>query len=253
MGLLAAPLPRLEPGRRTRAGEGGGGDGEGGGGGAAAAAAAAAQASQIQVLEIDGAQGRRAGWLACGVLGLAQQGGAIGAGPARAAACRTRARARPPRRTAAFSSVHDLIHAAIQANRGAASLKEVGAAGAGGSGEGERGVGAGGARARAGRGRAAELPAASQGKGLRGAGAATLGRPPPPRPPHCAIAAIAGSSLPQPRHSPAAALCPQVYEVCQRNGRIAYKRAGGSRLITSNDHWKSQIRHALYTSDRFER
>lgn len=50
-----------------------------------------------------------------------------------------------------------------------------------------------------------------------------------------------------------AASLKEVYDVCQQNGRIAYKRAGGSRLITSNDHWKSQIRHALYTSDRFER
>ncbi|GAB4823566.1 hypothetical protein N2152v2_010612 [Parachlorella kessleri] len=50
-----------------------------------------------------------------------------------------------------------------------------------------------------------------------------------------------------------AASLKEVYEVCQRNGRIAYKRAGGSRLITSNEHWKSQIRHALYTSDRFQR
>jgi hypothetical protein len=41
--------------------------------------------------------------------------------------------------------------------------------------------------------------------------------------------------------------------VCQTNGRIAYKRAGGSRLITANDHWKSQIRHALYTGGRFQR
>lgn len=45
----------------------------------------------------------------------------------------------------------------------------------------------------------------------------------------------------------------QVYQACQLKGRIAYKRAGGSRLITNNDHWKSQIRHALYTSDRFQR
>ena len=45
----------------------------------------------------------------------------------------------------------------------------------------------------------------------------------------------------------------QIYAVCQTSGRIAYKRAGGSRLITANDHWKSQIRHALYTGDRFQR
>jgi hypothetical protein len=41
--------------------------------------------------------------------------------------------------------------------------------------------------------------------------------------------------------------------VCEGNGRIAYRRAGGSRLITSNDHWKSQVRHALYTGGRFQR
>jgi hypothetical protein len=46
---------------------------------------------------------------------------------------------------------------------------------------------------------------------------------------------------------------PQIYAACERSGRIAYKRSGGSRLITHNDHWKSQIRHALYTSDRFVR
>jgi len=46
---------------------------------------------------------------------------------------------------------------------------------------------------------------------------------------------------------------PQIYAVCQSNGRIAYKRAGGSRLITHNEHWKSQIRHALYTGERFQR
>ena len=43
----------------------------------------------------------------------------------------------------------------------------------------------------------------------------------------------------------------QVYEACQLRGRILYKRSGGSRLITHNEHWKSQIRHALYTSGRF--
>lgn len=41
--------------------------------------------------------------------------------------------------------------------------------------------------------------------------------------------------------------------MCKAAGRIAYKRTGGSRLITANDHWKSQIRHALYTGDRFQR
>lgn len=47
--------------------------------------------------------------------------------------------------------------------------------------------------------------------------------------------------------------CVQIYEACKERGRIAYKRSGGSRLITHNEHWKSQIRHALYTSDRFVR
>ena len=47
--------------------------------------------------------------------------------------------------------------------------------------------------------------------------------------------------------------CLQIYEACKERGRIAYKRSGGSRLITHNEHWKSQIRHALYTSDRFIR
>lgn len=50
-----------------------------------------------------------------------------------------------------------------------------------------------------------------------------------------------------------AASLKDVYELCRRSGRIAYKRAGGSRLITSGLHWKSQIRHALYTGDRFQR
>ncbi|DBB10954.1 TPA: hypothetical protein ACH3X3_007408 [Trebouxia sp. C0006] len=45
----------------------------------------------------------------------------------------------------------------------------------------------------------------------------------------------------------------EIYKACQQRGRIAYKRSGGSRLITHNDHWKSQIRHALYTCDRFAR
>ncbi|CAK0771125.1 hypothetical protein CVIRNUC_003835 [Coccomyxa viridis] len=45
----------------------------------------------------------------------------------------------------------------------------------------------------------------------------------------------------------------EIYRACEMRGRIAYKRSGGSRLITHNDHWKSQIRHALYTSDRFVR
>ena len=47
--------------------------------------------------------------------------------------------------------------------------------------------------------------------------------------------------------------CLQIYRACEIRGRIAYKRSGGSRLITQNDHWKSQIRHALYTSERFVR
>ncbi|PRW33778.1 Winged helix-turn-helix DNA-binding domain [Chlorella sorokiniana] len=50
-----------------------------------------------------------------------------------------------------------------------------------------------------------------------------------------------------------AASLKEIYAVCQSNGRIAYKRAGGSRLITHNEHWKSQIRHALYTGERFQR
>ena len=45
----------------------------------------------------------------------------------------------------------------------------------------------------------------------------------------------------------------QIYAACAANGRIAYKRTTGSRAITDNDHWKSQIRHALYTGDRFVR
>ena len=45
----------------------------------------------------------------------------------------------------------------------------------------------------------------------------------------------------------------QIYTASQARGRIIYKRAGGSRLITNNEHWKSQIRHALYTSGRFKR
>ena len=45
----------------------------------------------------------------------------------------------------------------------------------------------------------------------------------------------------------------QIYRACEQRGRIAYKRSGGSRLITHNDHWKAQIRHALYTGERFVR
>ncbi len=33
-----------------------------------------------------------------------------------------------------------------------------------------------------------------------------------------------------------------IYASCKANGRIVYKRSGGSRLITDNEHWKSQIR-----------
>lgn len=47
--------------------------------------------------------------------------------------------------------------------------------------------------------------------------------------------------------------CVQIYRACEQRGRIAYKRSGGSRFITHNDHWKSQIRHALYTGERFVR
>jgi len=45
----------------------------------------------------------------------------------------------------------------------------------------------------------------------------------------------------------------QIYTTCEQKGRIAYKHGKGSRLITANEHWKSQIRHALYTSPRFSR
>lgn len=45
----------------------------------------------------------------------------------------------------------------------------------------------------------------------------------------------------------------QIYSFCEKEGRIAYRRSTGSRLITSNDHWKSQVRHTLYTTGRFER
>lgn len=44
-----------------------------------------------------------------------------------------------------------------------------------------------------------------------------------------------------------------IYEVCELHGRIAYRRADGSRIITCNDHWKSQVRHALYTGGKFQR
>uniref|UniRef100_A0A1D1ZYZ4 Fork-head domain-containing protein n=2 Tax=Auxenochlorella protothecoides TaxID=3075 RepID=A0A1D1ZYZ4_AUXPR len=44
-----------------------------------------------------------------------------------------------------------------------------------------------------------------------------------------------------------------IYQLCHSRGRVAYRRSGGSRLITQNEHWKSQIRHTLYTNPRFER
>lgn len=53
-------------------------------------------------------------------------------------------------------------------------------------------------------------------------------------------------------HGPRATLR-EIYWACEARGRIAYKRSGGSRLITHNEHWKSQIRHALYTCPRFIR
>lgn len=53
-------------------------------------------------------------------------------------------------------------------------------------------------------------------------------------------------------HGPRATLR-EIYRACEARGRIAYKRSGGSRLITHNEHWKSQIRHALYTCPRFVR
>ena len=56
--------------------------------------------------------------------------------------------------------------------------------------------------------------------------------------------------LSQPNHT-ASLRC--IYSICQRAGRIASKHGAGSRLITANEHWKSQIRHALYTSSRFKR
>jgi len=52
---------------------------------------------------------------------------------------------------------------------------------------------------------------------------------------------------------PRCATLRQIYVTCVERGRIAHKRGVGSRLITANEHWKSQIRHALYTSPRFTR
>jgi len=49
------------------------------------------------------------------------------------------------------------------------------------------------------------------------------------------------------------AILKEIYSTCEREGRIAYKHGKGSRLLTANEHWKSQIRHALYTSPRFKR
>ena len=45
----------------------------------------------------------------------------------------------------------------------------------------------------------------------------------------------------------------EIYDACEKHGRIAHKHNRKSRVITSNGHWKSQVRHALYTSKRFTR
>jgi hypothetical protein len=45
----------------------------------------------------------------------------------------------------------------------------------------------------------------------------------------------------------------QIYQACEKNGRILFHRTGGFRVIVNNEHWKSQIRHTLYTSGRFVR
>ncbi|GMH38463.1 hypothetical protein BSKO_06347 [Bryopsis sp. KO-2023] len=50
-----------------------------------------------------------------------------------------------------------------------------------------------------------------------------------------------------------AATLQQIYTACQVRGRITHRRTGGSRLITQNENWKCQIRHALYTAPRFKR
>lgn len=137
----------------------------------------------------------------------------------------------------AFASVQDLIQAAILANRGAASLKEVRVEGL---------------RAVAARRSLACPPAAGRRSRLQRE----------PSLAQAAALALACSDAAPPRSIPLPHTAPrlfpacvraQIYAVCQSNGRIAYKRAGGSRLITANDHWKSQIRHALYTGDRFQR
>lgn len=42
--------------------------------------------------------------------------------------------------------------------------------------------------------------------------------------------------------------------MCKADGRIVCKRTGDVRLITDNTHWKSQVRHTLYTgNDKFRR
>lgn len=157
----------------------------------------------------------------------------------------------------AFASVQDLIHAAILANKGAASLKEVG------------GVPAlpcpvppnspAGPHPDA----PAAVHAVAENMVLPCACTAQDKRCELP----CTLACQHLVCLSQPAsqlismQTPALPACTttspppplQIYGVCQSNGRIAYKRAGGSRLITSNDHWKSQMRHALYTGDRFQR
>ncbi len=45
----------------------------------------------------------------------------------------------------------------------------------------------------------------------------------------------------------------QIYQACEKDGRILFRRTGGFRVIVNNEHWKSQIRHTLYTSGRFVR
>ncbi len=44
---------------------------------------------------------------------------------------------------------------------------------------------------------------------------------------------------------------PQVYAACSTIGRIVCRKTGGCRWITDNEHWKSQVRHTLYTSGRY--
>lgn len=45
----------------------------------------------------------------------------------------------------------------------------------------------------------------------------------------------------------------EVYAACKTMGRIVCRKTGGWRWIGDNEHWKSQVRHTLYTSDRFAR